>query len=186
MFPKQHWFAFANTIIFSSAPFATIVGLVLFGMLTAPPPKKEPTTPQELVREAETKTILGKYEDAIALYNRAMEKIPASVELANAYWGRGAAHLQQYTRLRTRERTLKLKARTDSSIAGDHAKIAQIAAQEFNQGMADHQKAAQIAESSGFGSCAAAIRETVSRAQDGMLRYNNAYLLYLPHGRLGC
>jgi tetratricopeptide (TPR) repeat protein len=186
MFPKQHWFAFANTIIFSSAPFATVVGLVIFGMLTAPPPKKEPTTPQELVQEAETKTRQGKYEEAIALYNRAMEGMPASVELANAYWGRGAAYLQQYTRLRTRERTLKLKVRTDSTLADDYTKIAQIAAQTFVRGMADHEKAAQIAAASGFGSCATAIRETASRARDGMVRYNNAYVLYLPNGRVGC
>lgn len=186
MFPKQHWFALANTIIFSSAPIATVVGLVIFGMLTAPPLKKEPTTPQELVQEAESKTRQGKYEEGIALYNRAMKGMPASVELANAYWGRGAAYLQHYTRLRTRGRTLKIKARTDSTVADDHTKIAQIAAQVFNRGMADHEKAAQIATSSGFGSCATAIRETVSRAQDGMVRYNNAYVLYLSKGRVGC
>jgi hypothetical protein len=163
-------------------------------MLTAPPPKKEPTTPQELMQEAETKTRQGKYEEAhreaapfgIALYNQAMEGMPASVELANAYWGRGAAHRPHYTRLRTRERTLKLKVRTDSSVADDYTKIAEIASQTFDQGMADHEKAAQIATSSGFGSCAAAIRETVSRARDGMVRYNNAYVMYLPHGRVGC
>jgi hypothetical protein len=81
---------------------------------------------------------------------------------------------------------LKLEARTDGSVAGDHAKIAQIAAQTFDQGMADREKAAQIAESSGFGSCAAAIRESVSRARDGMVRYNNAYVMYLPQVRVGC
>jgi hypothetical protein len=56
----------------------------------------------------------------------------------------------------------------------------------MNRGMEDHEKAAQIAASSGFDSCAAAIRETVSRARDGMLRYNNAYVLYLPRGRVDC
>lgn len=56
----------------------------------------------------------------------------------------------------------------------------------MNRGMEDHEKADQIAASSGFGSCAATIRETVSRARDGMVRYNNAYVLYLPQGRVGC
>jgi hypothetical protein len=118
--------------------------------------------------------LVYEYKLAIALYNQAMEGMPASVELANAYWGRGAAYLQKYTRLRTRERTLKLKVRTDSSVADDYTKIAQIAAQTFDRGMEDHEKAAQIAASSGFGSCAAAIRETVSRARDGMVRYSKS------------
>jgi hypothetical protein len=196
MFPKQHWFAFANTIIFSSAPIrkADLPSAARHRCRTHHLRDAHSTATQELVQEAETKTRQGKYEEAhreadpfgIALYNQGMEGMPASVELANAYWGRDAAHRPHYTRLRTRERTLKLKVRTDSSVVGDHAKIAQIAAQVFNQGMADHEKAAQIAASSGFRACAGAIRETVSRVQDGMLRYNNGYVLYLPHGRVGC
>ena len=119
MFPKQSWVALLHALQISSMPFSTVIGLVLFGMLTAPPSQqKPPETVSEMFSAAESKTLRGKYEQALALYNQIIAKSPESLVLASAYWGRGATYFKQFTRVNTRVRTLKLIPRSDRSSVG--------------------------------------------------------------------
>ena len=73
----------------------------------------------------------------------------------------------------------RLKMRSDPSFTNDYQTTQQAAQSLFNQGIADHRKAAQIAEASGLVACGQEIREILSRLPMGMVRYNNPYFLYL-------
>ena len=180
MFPKQSWVALLHALQISSMPFATVIGLVLFGMLTAPPSQqKPPETVSEMFSAAESKTLRGKYEQALALYDQIIAKSPESLVLASAYWGRGATYFKQFTRVNTRVRTLKLKTRNDRSFADDYQTTQQAAQTLFERGVADHLKAAEIADSSGLTACSQEIRQVLPQLQKGMVRYNNPYDLYL-------
>ena len=187
MFPKQSSIALFHALSLSSMPVATVVGLVLFGMLTAPPPQqKPPETVSEVLSLAQNKARRGKFDEALALYDRAISNLPQSGVLANSYWGRGAAHLQHFTRLNTKVRSLKLKAANDNSWKDDYGTARRAAESTFERGIADLQKAAEIAEASGLVACAGEIRESITQAETGMKRYNFPYELYVKRANLSC
>ena len=92
MFPKQRLIAFIHAFTIASAPFSSIIGLVLFGMLTAPPPsqQKPPETLAELLPAARMKSDQGKFEEALVLYDKAMaQSSSTSVAMIDIHWGKG-------------------------------------------------------------------------------------------------
>jgi tetratricopeptide (TPR) repeat protein len=180
MFPRQNLAALIHALTVAAMPFSTVIGLVLFGMLTAPPSQqKSPETVSEMFSAAETKALQGKYEEALDLYNQIITKSPKSGALASAYWGRGATYFNQFTRVNTKVRSLKLKTRSDQSFAHEYQATQQAAQTLFNRGMSDHLKAAEIADSAGLTDCSREIRELLPQLQKGMVRYNNSYSIYL-------
>ena len=76
-------------------------------------------------------------------------------------------------------RTLKLKTGSDKSFADDYQTTQQAAQTLFERGVADHLKAAEIADSLGLTACSQEIRQLLPQLQKGMVRYNNPYDLYL-------
>jgi tetratricopeptide (TPR) repeat protein len=107
MFPRQNLAALIHALTVAAMPFSTVIGLVLFGMLTAPPSQqKSPETVSEIFSAAETKALQGKYKEALDLYNQIITKSPKSWALASAYWERGATYFNQFTRVNTKVRSL--------------------------------------------------------------------------------
>jgi tetratricopeptide (TPR) repeat protein len=187
-FPKQSWIAFFHALMVASAPFSTVIGLVLFGMLTAPPVKqKPPETLAELLPAAETKLTFGKYEEAIALYDKTIAQSPkTSIVLVSAYWGRGAARLNQFTIANSRVRSLRIKSQSDKSLTDEYQAAQAKAKALFDRGVADHLKAAEVADSIGLTECGQQIREILPRLERGMIRYNNPYSSYLNRKLTRC
>jgi tetratricopeptide (TPR) repeat protein len=180
VFPKQSWVAFFHAVKIASMPFSTVVGLVLFGMLTAPPAhQKPPETLSEMLSAAESNIFLGKYEEALGYYDKIIAQSPEGLVLASAYWGRGATHLRQFTRVNTKVRSLRLKVRSDSSVADEYEAMQRSAQALFERGVADHWKAAQMADDAGLADCGQEIRNLLPKLQKGMVRYNNPYDYYL-------
>lgn len=180
VFPKQSWVAFFHAVKVASMPFSTVIGLVLFGMLTAPPAhRKSPETLPEILSAAESKVFLGEYEEALGYYDKIIAQSPEGLVLVSAYWGRGATHLRQFTRVNTRVRSLRLKMRSDSRVADEFEVMQRSAQALFERGVADHLKAAQMADDSGLTDCGQEIRNLLPKLQKGMVRYNNPYDVYL-------
>lgn len=180
MFTQQKLAAFVHALTVAAMPFSTVIGLVLFGMLTAPPSQqKSPETVSEMFSAAESKALRGKYEEALDLYNQIITQSPKSWALASAYWGRGATYFNQFTKVNTKVRSLKLKTRSDRSFDNEYKTTQQAAKTLFNRGMSDHLKAAEIADSVGLTDCSREIRELLPQLQKGRVRYNNPYSLYL-------
>lgn len=187
MFSRQNWIAVVHALSIASMPFSTVIGLVLFGMLTAPPShQKPPETLPEMLSLAESKTRQGKFDEAVTLYDRVIAKSPESLILANAYWGRGATHLSRYTRLNMKVRSLKLKMKSGANFSDDYIATQQSARKLFDRGIADHLKAAEIADSSGLTACGQEIRAMLPQLRKGMIRYNNPYDLYLKRALPRC
>ena len=180
MYTKQSWVSVFHALQMASMPFSTVIGLVIFGMLTAPPSyQKPPETISELFSAAEGRALAGKQEESRGFYNRIIAQSPGTWALASAYWGRGATYFNQFSKMNSRVRSLRLKMRSDPSFTNDYQTTQQAAQSLFNQGIADHRKAAQIAEASGLVACGQEIREILPRLSMGMVRYNNPYSLYL-------
>jgi tetratricopeptide (TPR) repeat protein len=180
MFPRQNLAALIHALTVAAMPFSTVIGLVLFGMLTAPPSQqKAPETVSEMFSAAESKALRGKYEEALDLYNQIITKSPKSWALASAYWGRGATYFKQFTRVNTKVRSLRIKTRSDKSLSDEYQTTQQAAQTLFNRGMSDHLKAAEIADSLGLTQCSSEIRAMLPQLERGMVRYNNPYSLYL-------
>ena len=183
MFPKQSWVALFHALQVASMPFATVIGLVLFGMLTAPASQqKPPETVSEMLSVAEN----SKYEEALLLYNKIIAKSPESFVLISAYWGRGATYLRQFTRINTTVRSLKLKMRSDLSFTDEYQTTQKAAQTLFNQGISDYLKVAAIADSSGLKTCGNEIRAILPQLETGMVHYNNPYDLYLQRNLTRC
>jgi tetratricopeptide (TPR) repeat protein len=180
VFPKQSWVAFFHAVKIASMPFSTVIGLVLFGMLTAPPAhQKSPETLSEMLSVAESKVFLGEYEEALGYYDKIIAQSPEGLVLASAYWGRGATYLRQFTRVNTRVRSLRLKMRSDSRVADEFEVMQRSAQALFDRGVADHWNAAQVADASGLVACGQEIRNLLPKLPKGMVRYNNSYDIYL-------
>ncbi len=146
MFPKQNIVALVHALQLASMPFSATIGLVIFGMLTAPPNQpKISKTVSEMLPAAESKVMHGKYDEALALYNKIIIKSPEPLIKISAYWGRGATRLKQFTLINTRVRTLRLKTRSDKSFTHEYQTTLKNAQTLFNQGVSDHLKAAKIA-----------------------------------------
>ena len=187
MFPKQSLVALFHALQVASMPFATVIGLVLFGMLTAPPSRqKPPETISEMLSEAENNALHGNNEEALALYNQIIAKSPESFVLISAYWGRGATHFQQFTRINTTVRSLRLKMRSDPSFTDEYQTTQKEAQALFNQGISDYLKVAVIADSSGLKACGSEIRAILPQLETGMVRYNNPYDIYLQRNLTHC
>jgi hypothetical protein len=183
MFPKQSWVAVFHALQVASMPFATVIGLVLFGMLTAPPSQqKPPETVSEMLSAAEN----SKYEEALLLYNKIIAKSSYSPVLISAYWGRGATYFRQFTRINTRVRSLRLKMRNDPSFTAEYQANQKEAQTLFNQGISDYLKVATIADSSGLKTCGQEIRSALPKLEKGMVRYNNPHELYLQRNLTNC
>lgn len=187
MYTKQSWVAIFQALKMASMPFSTVIGLVIFGMLTAPPSyQKPPETISELLSAAERKALSGKYEESQDFYNQIIAQSPGKSILASAYWGRGANYLNQFTSINSKVRSLRVKMRSDHHFTDDYQTTKQAAQSLFNQGMADHLKAAQLADESGFATCSQKIREILSQLPMGMVRYNNPYFIYLKQNVPRC
>jgi hypothetical protein len=183
MFPKQSWVALFHALQVASMPFATVIGLVLFGMLTAPPSQqKTPKTVSEMLSVAEN----SKYEEALVLYNKIIAKSSYSPVLISAYWGRGATYFRQFTRINTRVRSLKIKMRSDPSFTDEYQTTQKEAQTLFNLGISDYLKVATIADSSGLKTCGQEIRSAIPKLEKGMVRYNNPHELYLQRNLTHC
>jgi hypothetical protein len=74
---------------------------------------------------------------------------------------------------------VRLKVRSDSRLADDFEVMQRSAQALFERGVADHLKAAQVADDSGLAACSQEIRELLPKLQKGMVRYNNPYDIYL-------
>ena len=154
MFPRQNLAALIHALTVAAMPFSTVIGPVLFGMLTAPPSQqKPPETVSEMFSAAERKALRGKYEEALELYNQIITQSPESWALASAYWGRGATYFKQFTRVNTKVRSLRIKTQNDKNFTDEYQTTQQAAQTLFNRGMSDHLKAAEIAESVGLKDC---------------------------------
>ena len=187
MFSKQSWVAVFHALQVASMPFSTVIGLVIFGMLTAPPSyQKPPETISELLSAAERKALSGKYEESQGLYNQIIAQSPGKSILASVYWGKGANYLNQFTRINSKVRSLRLKMRSDPHFSDDYQTTKQAAQTLFDQGMADHLKAAQLADESGFVACGQEIRKILPQLSIGMVRYNNPYFSYLKRNVPRC
>jgi hypothetical protein len=183
MFPKQSLVALFHALQVASMPFATVIGLVLFGMLTAPPSQqKPPETISEMLSAAEN----SKYEEALVPYNKIIAKSSYSPVLISAYWGRGATYFRQFTRINTRVRSLRLKMRSDPSFTDEYQTTQKEAQALFNQGISDYLKVAVIADSSGLKACGNEIRAILPQLETGMVRYNNPYDIYLQRNLTHC
>jgi hypothetical protein len=187
MFSKPSWVASFHALQIASMPLATVIGLVLLGMLTAPPSQqKPPKTVSEMLSAAERQSLLGKYEEALVLYNQIIAKTSEPLVLVSAYWGRGATYFKQFTRVNTQVRSLRLKMRSDRTWADDYQATQKKAQTLFNRGVADHLKAAELADASGFTACGSEIRAIRPQLQTGMIRYHNPYDLYLKRTLTRC
>ncbi|MEG3437870.1 hypothetical protein V0288_12150 [Pannus brasiliensis CCIBt3594] len=179
MFPRSNFLFFLNALMMSTRPFAMIIGLVLFGMLTAPPGhRKQPETVAEILTAAEGELSSSDYDGAIELYDRLIAKTSDPFLLSSAYWGRGAARLGQFTTVNSKVRWYRLEARTDKGFVDDYETASREAKEVYDRGVADHLKAAEIAESAGMTDCGREIREILPRLPKGMIRYNNPYGFY--------
>ena len=69
--------------------------------------------------------------------------------------------------------------RSDSSVADDYEATQRSAQALFERGVADHLKAAQVADDSGLAACGQEIRDLLPKLQKGMVQYNNSYDIYL-------
>ncbi len=89
MHTKQSWVSVFHALQIASMPFSTVIGLVIFGMLTAPPSyQKPPETISELFSAAEGRALAGKQEESRGFYNRIIAQSPGRWALASAYWVR--------------------------------------------------------------------------------------------------
>jgi hypothetical protein len=187
MFPKQRLIAFIHAFTIASAPFSSIIGLVLFGMLTASPKPKPPETLQELLPAAERKSFKGEFAEALVLYDKAKAQLPrTSVVMIDIHWGKGATYFRQFTIANSRVRSLRIKSRSDSSLRDDYQKAKSKATMLFNQGVGEFLETAKIAETIGRRECGQNIRAILPRLEKGMVRYNNPYSFYLNNATTGC
>ncbi len=187
MYTKQSWVAVFQSLQMASMPFSTVIWLVIFGMLTAPPSyQKTPETISELLSAAERKALSGKYKESLGFYNQIIAQSPRKSILASAYWGRGANYLNQFTSINSKVRSLRLKMRSNPRFTDDYQTTKQEAQTLFDQGMADHLKAAQLAEESGFIACGQEIRKILPQLPTAMVRYNNPYFVYLKRSVPRC
>lgn len=187
MFPKQRLIAFIHAFTIASAPFSSIIGLVLFGMLTAPPKPKPPETVQELLPAAERKSFKGEFAEALVLYDKAKAQLPrTSVAMIDIHWGKGGTYFRQFTIANSRVRSLRIKSQSDSSLTDDYQEAKSKAKTLFHQGVSEFLKAAEVAETIGRKECGKNIRAVLPRLERGMSRYNNPYSFYLNNASTGC
>jgi hypothetical protein len=176
-----------QTLTILSAPFSTIIGLVVFGMLTAPPKPKPPETVQELLPAAQRKSFKGEFAEALLLYDKAKAQLPrTSVAMIGIHWGKGATYFGQFRKANSRVRSLRIKSRSDSSLTDDYQQAKSKATTLFNQGVGEFLEAAEIAETIGRRECGQNIRAILPKLQKGMVRYNNPYSFYLNNATTGC
>ena len=90
---------------------------------------------------------------------------------------RGAIALGHLTGVNIR--SLRLKVRSDSRVADEYEAMLRSAQALFERGVADHLKAAQVADDSGLADCGQEIRDLLPKLQKGMVRHNNPYDVYL-------
>ena len=71
--------------------------------------------------------------------------------------------MRYLTKVNIRVRLLRLKVRSDSSVADDYEATQRSAQALFDRGVADHLKAAHVADDSGLVVCSQKIRELLSK-----------------------